>query len=211
MKSEIDFESYSLEELYESARLIDREKFPERAAHIDKLILDKKRNLPKPPPNRFYYGRNKLNLFSGILHLCLSAIPVYLLYNRNALNFEFDFPQYVLTLVLGVCFAFFAIKYLMLYVKLHGVERFIQLKDGVLSMPEHSHSCKQVDIRISDINELYYRSVRSSFGVVSMVEIAYGHGNVASITAKYLNKREFDAICEQLRTMLNLDKIKTKY
>ena len=49
MKSEIDFESYSLEELYESARLIDREKFPERAAHIDKLILDKKRNLPKPP------------------------------------------------------------------------------------------------------------------------------------------------------------------
>ncbi len=45
MNSEIDFSEYSLDELYDSASSIDREKFPERAARIDALISEKVNSL----------------------------------------------------------------------------------------------------------------------------------------------------------------------
>ena len=41
MEFEIDFSTYSLDELYSSARGIDREKYPERAKEIDDLIRQK--------------------------------------------------------------------------------------------------------------------------------------------------------------------------
>lgn len=41
MDSKIDFSSYSLNDLYSSAELIDRDVYPERAAEIDSLIRQK--------------------------------------------------------------------------------------------------------------------------------------------------------------------------
>ncbi len=50
-----------------------------------------------------------------------------------------------------------------------------------------------------------------SFGAVSSLEIIYGNGKTASIAVAYLSKHDFDAVCDQLKGMLNLGKIKTKY
>jgi uncharacterized RDD family membrane protein YckC len=49
MDSEIDFSTYTLDELYSSARAIDRETYPERAKEIDDLI--KTREAQSPPEN----------------------------------------------------------------------------------------------------------------------------------------------------------------
>ncbi len=47
MDTPIDFSSYTLEQLYSSAEKIDREKHPERAAEIDKLISEKEQANPE--------------------------------------------------------------------------------------------------------------------------------------------------------------------
>ncbi|MBH0027931.1 RDD family protein [Pseudoalteromonas sp. SWN29] len=49
MDSEIDFSTYTLDELYSSAQAIDRERFPERAKEIDELI--KTREAQDPTQN----------------------------------------------------------------------------------------------------------------------------------------------------------------
>lgn len=47
MDSKIDFSSYSLNDLYSSAELIDRDVYPERAAEIDSLIRQKEAENPE--------------------------------------------------------------------------------------------------------------------------------------------------------------------
>ncbi|MBB1442164.1 RDD family protein [Pseudoalteromonas sp. SG43-3] len=46
MDSEIDFSTYTLDELYSSARAIDREAYPERAKEIDDLIKTREAQSP---------------------------------------------------------------------------------------------------------------------------------------------------------------------
>ena len=46
MDSEIDFSTYTLDELYSSARAIDREAYPERAKEIDDLIETREAQSP---------------------------------------------------------------------------------------------------------------------------------------------------------------------
>lgn len=46
MDSEIDFSTYTLDELYSSARAIDREAYPERAKEIDDLINTREAQSP---------------------------------------------------------------------------------------------------------------------------------------------------------------------
>ncbi len=217
MKSEIDFESYTLEDLYDSARHIDRERFSERAAYIDRLIVEKENSLPTTvslpttASGRYPCNRNYLNLLNGCLLLCLTALMMYWLYFWDAWDSKFEILHYVFVFGAAICFFFSAFKCIRVYLKLDGVERFIEINNGVLSMPRNSFSLKQVDIPINDIHELYYRSIRRSFGAVSSLEIIYGNGKTASIAVAYLSKHDFDAVCDQLKGMLNLGKIKTKY
>ena len=49
LNTQIDFTSYTLDELYSSAKVIDRERFPERAKEIDELI--KTREAQDPTQN----------------------------------------------------------------------------------------------------------------------------------------------------------------
>jgi uncharacterized RDD family membrane protein YckC len=49
MDTPIDFSTYTLDELYSSAKVIDRERFPERAKEIDELI--KTREAQEPAQN----------------------------------------------------------------------------------------------------------------------------------------------------------------
>jgi len=46
MDSEIDFSTYTLDELYSSARAIDRETYPDRAKEIDDLIKTRETQSP---------------------------------------------------------------------------------------------------------------------------------------------------------------------
>lgn len=46
MDSEIDFSTYTLDELYSSARAIDREAYPDRAKEIDDLIKTREAQSP---------------------------------------------------------------------------------------------------------------------------------------------------------------------
>ena len=49
MSSDIDYSDYSLDELYESVRSIDRDKFPDRASVLDELIKAKVEGMPAKP------------------------------------------------------------------------------------------------------------------------------------------------------------------
>lgn len=66
MRFKVDFTKYSLEELYESAESIDRERFAERAELIDALIREKESSLPQRVPGRFYYTKR------GRLDFCVN-------------------------------------------------------------------------------------------------------------------------------------------
>ncbi|MCG7547477.1 hypothetical protein [Pseudoalteromonas sp. Of7M-16] len=46
MARKIDFSTYSLNDLYLSAQAIDRDKYPERAKEIDRLIAEKEESNP---------------------------------------------------------------------------------------------------------------------------------------------------------------------
>ena len=58
MKKEVDFKKYSLEELYESAKSIDRDKYPERTKVIDALIREKESHLPERIPVSYTHLRS---------------------------------------------------------------------------------------------------------------------------------------------------------
>ena len=47
MDSKINFDNYTLEELYDSAQSIDRDMYPDRAKEIDELIVKRQSEQPQ--------------------------------------------------------------------------------------------------------------------------------------------------------------------
>ena len=210
MKKEVDFSKYSLEELYESAKSIDRDKYPERTKIIDALIREKQSHLPERIPGRFYYTKNYLNLINVYLFLSVVVLILYSLYTGSVPAtpiplLEYGFYASSITLLLAGAY-----KYLKSYVKLYEHKRFIQIDENTVVMPEHSNSLKYVEFSVSEINDLYYRLERRA-GVVTDLIIIYDYDKNASVTTGYLPEQDFDAVCVLLKKAADLAEIGERY
>ncbi|WP_024609695.1 RDD family protein [Pseudoalteromonas sp. TB64] len=90
MEFEIDFSTYSLDDLYSSARGIDREKYPERAKEIDDLIRQKELESPNVASVSKDIGEKATRtdrLIAAIIDLIVSVvalIPLFMYVSMSA-------------------------------------------------------------------------------------------------------------------------------
>ena len=119
MDSNIDYSDYTLEELNQSAQSIDRERFPERAFVIDKLIREKSKNIPVSPVQTLIFKSDvkRIDRFLGaLIDLCFSlvvSIP-YLIYRGDELNAVPSTQVHIIFVWLGA-FLYFAVQGYLLY------------------------------------------------------------------------------------------------
>ena len=210
VRESIDFTKYTLKELHESARSIDREKFPERAARIDALIQTKEGHLPSSVAGRYYYKKNYLNLVNGYLLVCFVVVILYFLFNGSNPVASLRFLEYTFLVCSAVLLLFAAYRFFKAYVKLDGRKRFIQIGSRTVLMPEHSNSVKYVEFPVSEINEVYYRVIRRT-GIVGGLVIIYDYDKSATISIEYLSVRDFESVCTLLIEVANLENIAEKY
>ncbi|MBH0037980.1 RDD family protein [Pseudoalteromonas sp. SWN166] len=92
MDSEIDFSTYTLDELYSSAQAIDRERFPERAKEIDELIETREAQDPTQNSDSKIVGgkasrsdRLMAAIVDGVLGV-VCFIPVFILVGFDNLS-----------------------------------------------------------------------------------------------------------------------------
>ncbi|WP_288129988.1 RDD family protein [Microbulbifer sp.] len=94
MDSKINFNNYTLEELYDSARSIDRDAYPDRAKEIDELIV--KRQSEQPPAEIEENSEHKIAgekatrwdrlwaaLIDAVVHL-VATIPLFWYFGMEA-------------------------------------------------------------------------------------------------------------------------------
>ncbi len=210
MRFKVDFTKYSLEELYESAESIDRERFAERAELIDALIREKESSLPQRVPGRFYYTKNHVNLTSGYILVVFLVFILYLLYIGEIPFTSFALLEYLFYFIVIGLFICAAYRDFKNYAKLDGKERFIQIGKDSVVMPVHSNSLINVDIPVSEINEIYY-SLNRRNGILTGLVIVYEYDKSVSITVGYLSVHDFDAVCALLKKVTKTEKIGEKY
>ncbi len=206
MNQKIDFDKYSLDELYDSARNIDREKYPDLAVYIDSLIEEKESQLPNAELNRYYCNKNYINLLNGVLIICICVYILYSIDLGSLSDSEFRIAYIVLIFSSVIACIYFAFKYIEAYIKLFGVERFIEIENGILSMPKNSFSLEYVDIPISSISKLNYRSFRGAFGVPAGLVITHGQKEKASFAIWDMAKNDFYTLCDQLHELVESGK-----
>ncbi|ESP94694.1 hypothetical protein [Pseudoalteromonas luteoviolacea] len=76
MARKIDFSTYSLNDLYLSARAIDRDKYPERAKEIDRLIAEKEESNPDAHMKKISFSTYHNNaIYNMIMFVFFVLIP----------------------------------------------------------------------------------------------------------------------------------------
>jgi hypothetical protein len=207
VKAKIDFSTYSLSQLQESANSIDREQFPERAREIDALIIEKQSALPDWNPNRYYYTRNFLNLASSMFVLLVIGIFFFWYVSRLFEVAQTPSPLEALFVVLCSGFGlYFSYRYARTYYRLQNKQRYIEFGDSTISLPVDSNSLDTVEIPIEDLHEVYYREDRRSSAILDLV-VVYGRGHSAFIQRRYFTPDDFDAIAGRLAQLCNIDDI----
>jgi len=104
MDSKINFEDYTLDELYDSAHSVDREAYPERAKEIDELIVKRQseaqENKVEVNPSKVVgekasrWDRLFGGLIDAVVHI-VATIPLFWFFGMEA----FESPTVFLTLV----------------------------------------------------------------------------------------------------------------
>ena len=120
MASTIDFSTYSLEELYDSSRSIDRNLYPDRAKEIDELILKKEKEKPEQQKDTNQVGEKAAKtdrLLSALIDGFIAMVamtPIFYFFGLDA----FKDPNLTLmagTFVYGIFVTFTLNGYLMYY------------------------------------------------------------------------------------------------
>ncbi|MBT1451386.1 RDD family protein [Glaciecola sp. XM2] len=112
MDLKIDFSRYTLDELYDSSRNIDRDMYPERAREIDALIAQRQNELPLGSSDEIEnekvvgekasrWDRLFASLIDALIHI-IATIPL-ILYFGSAAFVEPTFAFILTAFVYGLC------------------------------------------------------------------------------------------------------------
>ena len=96
MDSNINFNDYTLDELYDSSKSIDRDLYPERAKEIDELIIERQNEQPQKETEETSadkvtgekstrWDRLWASLIDMVIHLA-ATIPLFLYFGMEALK-----------------------------------------------------------------------------------------------------------------------------
>lgn len=120
MNTQIDFSTYSLEELYSSAEKVDRDTYPERALEIERLIIEKENEIAQNNPESLQVAHEATRgdrllgaIIDGIVHI-LATIPFFMFIGMEKLQ-DPDFATTAQGLLYGLLVTLILQGYLLYY------------------------------------------------------------------------------------------------
>jgi len=158
--------------------------------------------------SQYYYIGNNQNLFFGVFSISLIGyilytfgLPIVNVTIWSVLGYSF----YAAFIFVFVWLAHFSFK---TYFRLRGQKRVITINDESITFPELGDSLKVIELKFSDITEVYFAEGRH--GIPSNLIIKYGYDGHAYIAKGYLKPQDFDAICDLFKKALKIKEIGVK-
>jgi hypothetical protein len=158
--------------------------------------------------SQYYYIGNNQNLFFGVFSLSLIGYILYT-FGLPVVNVTFwsvvGYSLYAAFIFLFAWLAHFSFKN---YFRLRGHKRVITINDKSIVFPELGDSLKVIELRFTDITEVYFGSGRH--GLPNNLIIKYGYDGHAYIAKDYLKHQDFEAICSLFKKALKINQISVK-
>lgn len=158
--------------------------------------------------SQYHYIGNNQNLFFGIFSLSLIGYILYVI-GLPAVDVSIwsiiGYSFYAAFIFLFTWLAHFSFKN---YFKLRGHNRVITINDKSIVFPELGDSLKIIELRFTDINEVYFGAGRH--GLPNNLIIKYGYDGHAYIAKDYLKHQDFEAICSLFKRALKINQISVK-
>ncbi len=158
--------------------------------------------------SKFTYINNSLNLLHGLLALAVSIFFIFIMKIPSSFTMSFSLLVSVFCFFI-FCFMLWASTYhINNFRKLYGVKRDILVKEKSIIFPELPDSLKIIELRFSQIIEIYYGKNRH--GRAHNLIIKYDKEGYACIGEDELDDYDFEEICRLFMLNLGLEKIETK-
>jgi hypothetical protein len=158
--------------------------------------------------SHYYYIGNNQNLFLGVFSLLLIAFILYS-FGLPAINVTvWSVVGYSLYGAIIFLFAWLTHFSFRTYFRLRGHRRVVSINDRAIVFPELGDSLQVIELKFSDITEVYFAEGR--YGIPSNLIIKYGYDGHAYIAKDYLKPQDFEAICSLIKRALKLKNIDVK-
>jgi len=204
MRFEDTIQTYTLDQLYDSSRNINRLEHPARARTIDALIQQKEREIFESAHGKYSYKNTHL-LTMALTHLLLSLAGAYLMLTR------WPFSTNELAIALWGMIAVIATKSvvsLISHARLIRVYRYIELTDDAITLPEKRNSSRKIRIPVAEIFDLYLKPA-TILEPGQTLHICWRGGADGTIWSNSISTEDFRSICIFLKTKLGMASITT--